>query len=496
MRMNIERITISENSISKTYKFRKGMNLIHSKENSMGKTTMIRFLLYALGYQIPETEGIGSFSKYVTEIELEVKNRHILIQRQGNRVNMSEDGKSNEFILPLEEKNLWSKIFQINDSDVLKNLLGVFYIDQEKGWTMLNRGKVIGNIRFNIEEFIASLTNKDIYGLMEKKELISDRIKKYRLVSNLLEAVEEDTKEDGARDLFSEDFKMIQSRRNELLTKDRHLADKLRITQSAIKQNENFVGMIIDLGLTVIYNNIEIRVTRDNLSDFKINQDLLQKRRRFYEIERCKIKEELDLAQKKINQQNAMFTSESLIQSLESEISRFDIRIDSVNDIVDQLELKRRNINTQIKDNLSNNNFQLEQLFDTIRKYAVKLGVNKYVDIDDAKFVLTSKLKGLTGRVLAQLAFVFRLAYIKAVRVKYELCLPIIIDSPRAAELSEKSTSSMLKILSDDFSDHQIIMASIYKIEGRNEINEIELKNGFMDFLKQNELPLFSNVDM
>ena len=38
--------------------------LTYSKENSKGKTTLIRFILYALGYQIPATEGIGDFAKF------------------------------------------------------------------------------------------------------------------------------------------------------------------------------------------------------------------------------------------------------------------------------------------------------------------------------------------------------------------------------------------------------------------------------------------------
>ena len=42
------------------YKF--GRNtMIYSIHNSKGKTTLIRFILYALGYQIPATEGIGDF---------------------------------------------------------------------------------------------------------------------------------------------------------------------------------------------------------------------------------------------------------------------------------------------------------------------------------------------------------------------------------------------------------------------------------------------------
>lgn len=63
------------------------------------------------------------------------------------------------------------------------------------------------------------------------------------------------------------------------------------------------------------------------------------------------------------------------------------------------------------------------------------------------------------------MAYVFKLAYLKSIDNKYSIKLPIIIDSPRTNELSETSTEDMIKILKRDFSDHQIILASIYKTD-------------------------------
>ena len=78
------------------------------------------------------------------------------------------------------------------------------------------------------------------------------------------------------------------------------------------------------------------------------------------------------------------------------------------------------------------------------------------------------------------MAFVFKLAYIKSIDSKYGIKLPIIIDSPRTNELSEVSTDDMMKILKRDFSEHQIILASIYKIDILNP-NIINLNNGLMN---------------
>ena len=111
--------------------------------------------------------------------------------------------------------------------------------------------------------------------------------------------------------------------------------------------------------------------------------------------------------------------------------------------------------------------------------YADELGISEYISEKGPKFVLTNQLKGLSGRVLAQMSFVFKLSYIRNIDEIYGLKLPIIIDSPRTNELSEESTNDMMKILKRDFNSHQIIIASIYK----NEIidfSEISLNDGLM----------------
>lgn len=51
----------------------------------------------------------------------------------------------------------------------------------------------------------------------------------------------------------------------------------------------------------------------------------------------------------------------------------------------------------------------------------------------------------------------------------------IIIDSSRTNELSEVSTCEMMKFFKRDFSEHQIILALIYKIDILNP-NIINLK--------------------
>ena len=49
-------IYIKEGIYQKKIDFKDGVNLIFSKKNSRGKTTLLRILLYGLGYSIPNTK--------------------------------------------------------------------------------------------------------------------------------------------------------------------------------------------------------------------------------------------------------------------------------------------------------------------------------------------------------------------------------------------------------------------------------------------------------
>ena len=229
----------------------------------------------------------------------------------------------------------------------------------------------------------------------------------------------------------------------------------------------------------IVHNGEEIEITQDNLINYNNNQELLELKRKNLKIELEEINIDLKKIEKEITEKNTLFSLESILDNLENQIADMNIDINSVDKIINQLNNKRKKINQKIKDELSFNNQQLVELYDIINKYSIELGIKQYIKNDTPSFVLTNKLKGFSGRVLAQMAYVFKLAYLKSIDNKYGIKLPIIIDSPRTNELSESSTDDMMKILKRDFSEHQIILASIYKTDIL-ECNIVDLNNGLM----------------
>lgn len=132
--MIIKSLTITEGKKSKTYEFSSQANLVHSDDNTVGKTTLLRLALYSLGYQIPNTKNM-KFEKCVTQVLLDANGMTYHIKRE-NEYLLVDDGTSTEYyILPTELNQFHAIVFGTDNDDVLNNLLGTFYMDQEKGWT-------------------------------------------------------------------------------------------------------------------------------------------------------------------------------------------------------------------------------------------------------------------------------------------------------------------------------------------------------------------------
>ena len=460
------------------YKFEKN-TMIYSLNNSRGKTTLIRFILYALGYQIPATEGIGDFDNLKFEILIESNNHCYTLNRLKDIVIVKIKNESLEFKIPEQENELHCIIFGIENQIILNNLLAVFYIDQEKGWTLLNRGKIIGNIRFNIEEFIAGISNISIQSLLSEKRVLNKEIKKYRYIKNAIDINKEFNEED---DDTIEEYEKISMNELIQLQKEKQLELKkikkeIKRLENIILKNNGFAEMIENYGLIIEYEGKRMQLTRDNLMDYDRNQNLMKIKIQNLKLQMNKINKEEEKIIEQINNKNTLFQTEDLLETMQKNIEGLGIDISQIDKIIRQLNNKRNSINNKIKNRLTFNNNQLKEYYDIVYKYCKELGIEGYISDNSPKYILTNKLKGLSGRVLAQMSFVFKLSYIQAIKNTFDICLPIIMDSPRTNELSEESTNQMMGILKRDFSEHQIITASIYKNEVIN-FNIINLENG------------------
>ena len=126
------------------------------------------------------------------------------------------------------------------------------------------------------------------------------------------------------------------------------------------------------------------------------------------------------------------------------------------------MEKELRDVRQAISDSTKTNNDVVNSLYQNVLKYSVELGIGSDKTIT-ASYLFTSNLKELSGAVLYKTVFAFRLAYIMEIERAIGVKLPVILNSPGGKEVDLENINLMMDILKRDFSDHQIIIASIFK---------------------------------
>lgn len=473
--MKIKSVYIKRGLEERKVEFTEKMNLIYSKENSKGKTTLLRLILYGFGYNIPATDGIKTFDDFYIKIEYKNNDKDYVLERNDKFINYYLDNKTITYVVPEQINELHSMIFGIADPMILNNLLAIYYIDQEKGWTLLNRGNIIGKNRFNIEDFIAALSDKSITSINYELDSVRKEINKYKYLKSTVEYKKEVVADNTFSYNKKEDLELYKQKKLLELEEKEIKKDIIEINE-IIDDNKKLIKYLEKLDIyIVISENKSIKVTEKNIENNSENNMYYNARKKELELKLAKVKKELSKIETEINSRNLLFNVKTVADEVNDMLENINIDERQVDKILDQLNKRKESLTRQLHGIIKNNNKYLESIFETIRDYSKELGIEKYIK-DDYEFVLTNKLKGKSGKILTQTSFIFKIAYLKEIRRKYNIVLPIIIDSPRTNELTDEASTAMMKILERDYKEHQIIFASVYKFEKINK-HIIEMKD-------------------
>ncbi len=249
--MIIKSIHLKEGLYERKINFSDTVNLIHSNANSCGKTTLLRFILYGLGYNIPNTKKI-KFEYCEVILTIDTKNEGTIILQRTDRISlqMKKNDSIQTFVLPEQQNTLHAIFFGTENADILNNLLGAYYMDQEKGWTLLNRGVVIGSIHFNIEELIRGLSGRDCSDLIKTEAKLSAQITKYKQMFSVAQYRETIQKNIGS--IASDSYKEhINTEIDSLLIEQGSLKSELGRINRTLKDNKRFKKFVADLKLLV-----------------------------------------------------------------------------------------------------------------------------------------------------------------------------------------------------------------------------------------------------
>lgn len=478
--MKIKELVLEYDGIVKSFKFNTTFNLIHSHKNSAGKSTLLRFLFYSLGYNIPGTKKI-KFQNCNVKCIFENQYGRLQTNRSNNQITLSINNiEHSRYILPYEENELQSIIWGTNNEWVLKNILGSIYMDQEKGWTLLNRGTVIGSVHFNIEELVLGLSDRDVNELLAKQHAIEVELKKYRQLQNMIDYKKH--LNELANNLAFPDYPSELESKIQILQFEIHDLEKtLKSLEEVKKDNSQFVDYIEKMKLMVKDNSgTNIPVTKETIVHFEDNQMYIDTKYSMTKLKLSSIKKELA----KLNQQ--LIESQNLI-GVQTEIEKFDSQIAAINinpirveKIIAQLHSENQLIKKNIKEKITVNNKIINNLHETITKYAEKLEVLHLIDPRN-DYIFTSDLKSLSGAVLHKIVFSFKMAYILELQKVLGIRLPIVLDSPSGREMDQRNIKETMDILKRDFSENQVILASIFKYPNLEPLHIIELSNGIFE---------------
>lgn len=481
--MNINSISIKEGFFERKIIFSKKVNLIYSEKNSKGKTTLVRFLLYGLGYNIPNTRKF-KFDQCEVELNLycETMGKITLFRNNRSSIVALVNDEKITYVLPEQANELHGIIFGTENADILNNILGAFYVDQEKGWTLLNRGCAIGSNHFNIEELIRGLSNRDCKNLISREAKLSQELSKYRQMFSVAQYRETVLAESGT--LVIDNYQDVTtSEINQLLIQQSSIKKELKRIDSALRDNRRFKNFVAELKLLVSTpDGKTVQVTENNIIGLTDNMDFLIAKRKMVSASLSEVVKQLERLQKeqvKEENQLAFFKSENFIEIFDKKIASIPINAIAIEKEIKHLEKELKFIRQEISLKTKINNDVVQSLYKNVLKYATELKVGDD-EIITTSYIFTSNLKELSGAVLHKMVFAFRLAYIAEIEKVLNLKLPIILDSPSGKEIDRSNVQLMVDILKRDFSENQIIIASIFEYDFEN-INVIKIVNRLIE---------------
>lgn len=476
-------LKITEGIFEKVIDLTEKSNLIYSKKNSTGKTTLIRFFLYSLAYPVPSTKNI-CFEKCITEVNLTCSMGKITVLRNDEYLEVSlENGCKENFVLPTDQNLFHAKIYGTQNNDLLNNILGVFYVDQEKGWTLLNRGIIIGKIRFNIEQLVRGLSDRSCDDLTKDLRSVEQQLNKYKQMFNISQYQQElneaennivfDTKDE-------EEQKLLEILNSEITS----LEAELKRVNTVIAENNSFKNFIERMKIAVKGSNGEsIPVNRDTIIGFDFSVEFLLAKRKMISSKISSLKSKAEKYERSQEGQLQLIKTETLIESFDRNISKIEVDQLSVSKVISSLEKEKKRLKKQITFLTKYNNDVVTSIHKTVMKYAKELDFEQFIT-PSSDYIFTDDLKSLSGTILHKIVFSFKLAYIIEVQKKINMTLPIILDSPSGREITKENVKAMIDILNRDFSDNQIIIASIFQYD-IDEVNVIEIEDRLINELRQ-----------
>ncbi|HIH7983507.1 TPA: hypothetical protein ACYSYB_001914 [Streptococcus suis] len=279
--MRFINLTIKEGFFSKNFDFG-DKTAIYSHINSVGKSTLLRLLFYSIGYSIPSTKKIR-FDKLETILYLETVEGICEIYRKDKDIVLKcIDSETWKLRLPKDLEFILQKIFNIRNSDVLLNIIGAIYLDQDKGWTLLNRGTVIGGIKFKIDQLIQGMLNiEPLQALNVELEEVVEGISRLKQLKKIVDYQHENTTIIKESNFESTKLLDLEKNLSMIMGKISSLeSEKFFNTENTIELFENRLNLLVVPKETIDSELSRLKNRKKELESIRLNylsSELMQK---------------------------------------------------------------------------------------------------------------------------------------------------------------------------------------------------------------------------
>ncbi|QEY23062.1 hypothetical protein D0S48_18250 [Psychrobacillus sp. AK 1817] len=500
-----------EAKTSKTINFYEGINIITSKDNQLGKSTIMKSLYYCLGSEMFFSDRLNLKTK-MHFLELEIKGKPYLFLRHGKIIVVKDRNGLHKFNSATELSHFLSEILELKvmleskgKSYVIAPPVFTFlpyYIDQDYGWTpelksFDNLNQFDKNKRKYYSYYHLSLLNEEFGEFQIQKKTLEIKIKELLLAlqnaTNLLEYINNTlTKFKKEIDL---EFLRIEYE-NTLVKYKKYSFDLNNLRKNLIKINEEIYkidNIINNLNESQKDHEKVIKNIKKNLevecpncqSIFEVQaKDVFRINYNISDLDSSKI-ELIDLKEKVLEKKQKVekdyYSLNELLHKIENEKVKSEITFDEVLRFKG-LEETQQKLTTEYlfndaelkkeKKQLSRINKQLKSWNDSIDKanesyrdileYNLHLFNTKENDLPSKIEIDHTISASGSGQVRVNLARIYSFLQLKENTSNSHIRLPLLIDSPKGGEQSVSNSELILSLITDKMElPNQIILATI-----------------------------------
>lgn len=455
----ISRLDVSyQEKLVASFPFKEEETLVFSEKNSKGKTTLIRFLLHALGFKVPSTMRVR-MNGFITHLHF--YDSDVVLEREGSTFRVV--GKNNEtrcFDLSneIDQNKAIAEVFHLESIKLVENILGCLYIDQDDGWSILSSGTQLQN-KFSLGEIVLGMSGVDSSGIDGRISTKTKEKQRFEAVRNIAQLAANETR---PYDPGEERGKLL-SEKARIDMDISNIDRQLRTMESVFARNKNLGDAVDQYRLFINHDGKKFLLTSKDIDHFEPLQLSVESNIRDLKLKRQALKKELGKIQAELDS-----TSGLVLENDEATKAIFAVKHQAINQetlsvVIDNLgnEIKA---SQEEKKKMINHACKASDFRREIEYIANRFSIFKDY-LDSGKDLINfQNTKGMSGTILHKAAFCYRVAALK-VLANNGFVLPLIVDSPGAAEMKIDEILSLLRIAKEELPRHQFILSSVYRDE-------------------------------